>query len=139
MPVEPLVDDALADPTVIVATIPRQKDPLRHHAAPSAPAPACEVPRVLVGGIAFHALREDEVIERVFDELVVGRGGTIVTPNLDILRQVERPEVRHLVEDADLVVPDGMPIIWASRLLGDTLPERVSGSSMVWTLSAVAA
>jgi N-acetylglucosaminyldiphosphoundecaprenol N-acetyl-beta-D-mannosaminyltransferase len=43
-----------------------------------------------------------------------------------------------LIDDADLVVADGMPLIWASRLAGESLPERVSGSSMVWTVCEAA-
>jgi N-acetylglucosaminyldiphosphoundecaprenol N-acetyl-beta-D-mannosaminyltransferase len=37
------------------------------------------------------------------------------------------------------VLADGMPVVWASRLLGRPLPERVAGSSLVSTLSAGAA
>jgi N-acetylglucosaminyldiphosphoundecaprenol N-acetyl-beta-D-mannosaminyltransferase len=43
-----------------------------------------------------------------------------------------------LIDDADLVVADGMPLIWASRLAGEPLPERVSGSSMVWSICKAA-
>ena len=41
--------------------------------------------------------------------------------------------------DADLVVADGMPLLWASRLQGTPLPERVAGRTSSWTLSAAAA
>ncbi|NAZ85188.1 WecB/TagA/CpsF family glycosyltransferase [Kineococcus sp. T90] len=94
--------------------------------------------RVVVEGVAFDALREQEVVAHVLDALESGLGGSIVTPNVDILRQVRRPGVRELVERAELVVPDGMPIIWASRLQGEALPERVPGSSLIWTLSEAA-
>jgi N-acetylglucosaminyldiphosphoundecaprenol N-acetyl-beta-D-mannosaminyltransferase len=43
-----------------------------------------------------------------------------------------------LIDDADLVVADGMPLIWASRLAGEPLPGRVSGSSMVWSICEAA-
>jgi N-acetylglucosaminyldiphosphoundecaprenol N-acetyl-beta-D-mannosaminyltransferase len=45
-------------------------------------------------------------------------------------------EVRGFLADADLVVADGMPLVWASRLAGTPLPERVTGSGLIWTLSA---
>jgi N-acetylglucosaminyldiphosphoundecaprenol N-acetyl-beta-D-mannosaminyltransferase len=38
-----------------------------------------------------------------------------------------------------LVVADGMPLIWASRLRGTPLPERVAGSNLIWSLTARAA
>jgi N-acetylglucosaminyldiphosphoundecaprenol N-acetyl-beta-D-mannosaminyltransferase len=63
-----------------------------------------------------------------------------VTPNLDQLRQLtERAELAELYRQADLVVADGTPLVWASRLQGTPLPERVAGSDLVWSLTAEAA
>jgi N-acetylglucosaminyldiphosphoundecaprenol N-acetyl-beta-D-mannosaminyltransferase len=95
--------------------------------------------RITVDGIDFDALREHEVVAHVVEALSAGRGGVVVTPNVDILRQLRTPAVGALARDADLVVPDGMPIVWASRILGTELPERVTGSSLVWSLSRAAA
>ena len=44
-----------------------------------------------------------------------------------------------MLGEADLVVADGAPLVWASRLQGTALPERVAGSSLVWTMSEAAA
>jgi N-acetylglucosaminyldiphosphoundecaprenol N-acetyl-beta-D-mannosaminyltransferase len=52
---------------------------------------------------------------------------------------VRDPAKRALVEQADLLTADGMPLIWASRLQRTPLPERVSGSSLVRTLPAAGA
>ena len=41
------------------------------------------------------------------------------------------PELLDILRHADLVTPDGMPVIWASRLMDSPLRERVSGSDMV--------
>ncbi|MCW2763569.1 MAG: glycosyl transferase, WecB/TagA/CpsF family [Marmoricola sp.] len=95
--------------------------------------------RVFIDGIGFDVVTETQVAARVMDELDAGRGGCIVTPNVDIHRQLRRPEYADIAERADLVVADGMPIVWASRLQGDPLPERVSGASLVWGLSRAAA
>ncbi len=56
----------------------------------------------------------------------------VVTPNVDhaVLLQKNMP-LREAYKDADLVLADGHPIIWASRLLGRPLPERVPGSDLV--------
>lgn len=63
-----------------------------------------------------------------------------VTPNVDhLVRYAKSPQLRPLYEQADLVVADGMPLIWASRLLRTPLPERVAGSDLFPALCARAA
>ncbi len=63
-----------------------------------------------------------------------------MTPNVDILRRIARtPEFRKLCQGATLYLADGMPIVWASRLQGTPLPERVAGSTLVNSLSQSAA
>jgi N-acetylglucosaminyldiphosphoundecaprenol N-acetyl-beta-D-mannosaminyltransferase len=94
--------------------------------------------RVTVGGVSFDALTEARVVKHVRAALGRGQGGRIVTPNVDILRQIRRdPATRDLLfDDSTLVVADGMPVIWASRLAGTPLPQRVSGADLIWSLSA---
>lgn len=78
--------------------------------------------------------------DTVLAALKAGRGGRIVTANLDILRQcVHDDDLAAMVRAADLVVADGAPLVWASRILHKPLPERVAGSDLIWTLSARAA
>jgi len=86
------------------------------------------------------ALSERGVVSHVHWALRAGRGGWVITPNLDHLRRARRDaEFAGMLREADLVVADGMPLIWASRLQGTPLPERVAGSSLVWTLAESAA
>lgn len=93
--------------------------------------------RVAVGGGSFHACTESQVVEAVREALAGGVGGRIITPNVDILRRARRdPEVRAYLADASFVVADGMPVVWASRLAGTPLPERVCGSNLIWSLAA---
>ncbi len=99
-----------------------------------------ETPQVKLLGLEFAALSERQIIDHIIREAGEGRGGWLCTVNLDILRQWWRSgELRDLVSDADLVVADGMPLIWASVLQGQPLPERVAGSSMTVSLTAAAA
>src|SRR3989440_1475277 len=86
---------------------------------------------VELAGVAFHPLTEADAVAQVRAGLVRGEGGRILTPNVDILRQAPA----EYAADATLVVADGMPLVWASRLAGTPLPERVAGSSLVWSLS----
>jgi N-acetylglucosaminyldiphosphoundecaprenol N-acetyl-beta-D-mannosaminyltransferase len=88
-------------------------------------------------GLDFAQITEAETNALVTSALDEQRGGWICPVNLDVLRQatVDR-ELKELVNSADLVVADGMPLLWASRLQGTPLPERVAGSSLISTLSA---
>ncbi len=92
--------------------------------------------RVHLGGTGIDRITEDEVVAVVRDALAHGRGGRIITPNVDILRRAAAdPSARRHLDNADLIVADGMPLIWASRLGGAPIPERVAGSSLIWSLS----
>jgi N-acetylglucosaminyldiphosphoundecaprenol N-acetyl-beta-D-mannosaminyltransferase len=56
----------------------------------------------------------------------------IVTVNLDFMRLARSDaEFRCIVNQADLAVPDGVPVLWAAKLLGDPLVERVTGVEIV--------
>jgi N-acetylglucosaminyldiphosphoundecaprenol N-acetyl-beta-D-mannosaminyltransferase len=90
--------------------------------------------RVDLDGTGFDRITEVEVVAVVREALAEGRGGRIITPNIDILRQVQAGG-RAYLDDADLIVADGMPLVWASKLSGTPLPERVAGSSLIWSLS----
>jgi len=99
-----------------------------------------QIDRVRVAGFDFSSLTEAQVISYIVRESTMGRGGWVATPNVDICRQSRAaPALRRLLGGATLTVPDGMPLIWAARLAGRPLPERVSGSSLIDTLSAAAA
>jgi N-acetylglucosaminyldiphosphoundecaprenol N-acetyl-beta-D-mannosaminyltransferase len=95
-------------------------------------------------GVRFAAWTEQRVVDEVFDALRERsgrpRGGWIVTPNVDVLRQIARSaDVRALVSHADVFLADGIPLIWASRVQGTPLPERVTGAALLPRLSERAA
>jgi N-acetylglucosaminyldiphosphoundecaprenol N-acetyl-beta-D-mannosaminyltransferase len=98
------------------------------------------LPSIELEGVRLHALREDQCVDHIMESLSFGRGGWVVTPNLDQLRRLVRDEaLRESYARADLSVADGMPLVWASRLQRTPLPERVAGSDLIWSLSAAAA
>jgi exopolysaccharide biosynthesis WecB/TagA/CpsF family protein len=91
-------------------------------------------------GVNIHALSERQTIATILRRSIAGRGGMVVTPNLDHIRRCHQdPEFAQLVAKADLVVADGMPLIWASKLQCTPLPGRVAGSDLLTSLSASAA
>ena len=95
---------------------------------------------ISIEGLPLASLDGDQVVDRIFSELERGRGGWIVTANLDFAQRAsEDPGARALYEGSDLIVADGAPLIWASRLMGRPLPARVAGSDLVWALAERAA
>jgi N-acetylglucosaminyldiphosphoundecaprenol N-acetyl-beta-D-mannosaminyltransferase len=92
--------------------------------------------RIELAGVAFDGLTERETCGRILSGLRRGRGGFVVTVNLDhLLRCHRHADYLQIVQQADLVVADGMPLVWASRLQGTPLPERVAGSTLTWHLA----
>ncbi|MEV2270945.1 WecB/TagA/CpsF family glycosyltransferase [Nonomuraea africana] len=96
--------------------------------------------RARVAAVQVMAISEAGVAAHVAAAWARGEGGSIVTVNVDIARKASRdPALAELVAAAELVVADGMPVVWAARLAGLAVPERVTGASMVFSLSGRAA
>lgn len=90
--------------------------------------------------IPIDRVTEREVVARVIAEIKRGRGGWVVTPNLDHLRLLTRqPSLLRIANDASIMVADGMPLVWASHIQGTPLPGRVPGSDLILSLTAAAA
>lgn len=97
------------------------------------------LPEIELLGVTLHSITEEQCVEHVVSELAAGRGGTVVTPNLDHLRRLCRDEeFRGLCERASLRVADGRPLVWASRLQRTPLPGVVAGSNLIHSLSHAA-
>jgi N-acetylglucosaminyldiphosphoundecaprenol N-acetyl-beta-D-mannosaminyltransferase len=91
-------------------------------------------------GVPFDRVTASEAVARIARDLEQGRGGWALTPNLEILRRLVREPANHdLLEAADLVLADGMPLVWASRVQRTPLPERVAGSDLAWSVPRAAA
>lgn len=91
-------------------------------------------------GMAIARIDRWQLLDRMFSALERKKGGWVITANLDFLRRyVKQPEIRALYDEADIRVADGMPLVWAANMQGDTLPERVAGSSLVAILAERAA
>jgi N-acetylglucosaminyldiphosphoundecaprenol N-acetyl-beta-D-mannosaminyltransferase len=95
---------------------------------------------VAILGVPFHQLTIDDAVERIGTMVASGQSHYVVTPNVDFLVKVQRDNrLRRILVDADLVLCDGKPIVWASRWLGGSLPSRVAGSDLIPRLIQLAA
>lgn len=87
---------------------------------------------VVVLGVPFKDVSFADVVEWVKQRVRSRCPGYIATANLDFIMQAWRdPEQQRILLEADLVVADGIPIVWLSRLMGFGLKERVTGSDLV--------
>lgn len=91
-------------------------------------------------GMPLDGLTLADAVERVFAGLADGHGGAVLTPNVEVLRQYRRsPELQRVFEATELLVPDGMPLVWASRLQGTPVRQRITGSDILAAVTAEAA
>lgn len=68
------------------------------------------------------------------------RPAVVVTPNVDhIVRLDQQAEFKQRYRSADYIFADGMPVVWASRMTGTALPERVTGADLFVSLCKSAA
>jgi N-acetylglucosaminyldiphosphoundecaprenol N-acetyl-beta-D-mannosaminyltransferase len=92
-------------------------------------------------GMSIDRLTMQDAVARLLEWVDNPAAGCryVVTPNVDhaVLFQ-EHEGLRAAYADAGLVLADGMPVVWASRLLGRPLPERVTGSDLVPSLFTAA-
>ncbi|MEP7050026.1 MAG: WecB/TagA/CpsF family glycosyltransferase [Pseudomonadota bacterium] len=96
--------------------------------------------RVRIGGLLVDVVDMGGALDAI-DALVAAKaGGTVFTPNVDHVVQVEHdPRFRAAYDQVSLSLVDGMPLMWAARLLKTPLPEKVSGSDLILPLMRRAA
>lgn len=95
---------------------------------------------VSILGIPFDPLTMPQTIAAIEQMIASRRPHYVATANVDFLVQsLDDAELRRILLDADLVLCDGTPLLWVSRWLGNSLPERVAGADLVPELLAVSA
>jgi N-acetylglucosaminyldiphosphoundecaprenol N-acetyl-beta-D-mannosaminyltransferase len=94
---------------------------------------------VRIGNIEVDSVTFDEALDRIVELVESENGGAVFTPNVDHVVKSERDVAFcRAYSRADLCVADGMPLVWASRLLGSPLPQKVSGSDLVLPVAQLA-
>lgn len=96
--------------------------------------------RISLFGIDFADGRPEDALAAVESALRGRERGYVVTPNVDHMVRLHRdPGFRRAYEDAAFRFADGMPLVWASRLLGRPLRGRMAGSDLLPALAEMAA
>jgi N-acetylglucosaminyldiphosphoundecaprenol N-acetyl-beta-D-mannosaminyltransferase len=93
--------------------------------------------RVRFGTIWVDSLTFAAALDAIEGLVESGQGGAVFTPNVDHVVMAESDAAfREAYANASLSLADGQPLVWASRLLGSPVPERVSGSDLLGPLLA---
>ena len=96
--------------------------------------------RVAILGVAVDNLTMDQVLDAVEAKIAEGGFHQIATANVDfLLKSVHDEELHETLCRCDFVLADGMPVVWASHLLGTGLKERVTGADLVPRLADLSA
>lgn len=76
-------------------------------------------------------LTMDEALDAIDDLIKQNKNAYVVTPNVDHIIQLERGgEIVEVYKNADLILSDGKPLIWISKLYGTPIKEKISGSDL---------
>ena len=95
---------------------------------------------VRILGVRVDDVTAQETLRLVESFIEEGRPRQVVTANPEFLVEAQRNHAfRVVMGECDLCLPDGVGLLWASRILGRPLRERVAGSDMVPALARLCA
>jgi N-acetylglucosaminyldiphosphoundecaprenol N-acetyl-beta-D-mannosaminyltransferase len=95
---------------------------------------------VTITGVPLDNVTMDSAINRIHEYIQEGGFHQVATANVNFLaNSLRHPELQRVLGTCDMVVPDGMPLIWISKHLHMPLQERVTGVDMVPRLARLSA
>lgn len=91
--------------------------------------------KINILGVSFDNVNMQEAIEKCKEFISSDSGHLVVTPNPEIvMRAQDNEEFKSIINNAALVIPDGIGIIKAGNILGTPLKERVAGYDLICNL-----
>lgn len=98
------------------------------------------IPAVSLFGVRIHAISMEEALRHVLRFVREGTPRQVVTADSSMVVQaLGDAHLLDIINQADLVTPDSIGILWACRRSGIHMPERVSGVDLVARLAQVSA
>ena len=95
---------------------------------------------IAVLGLPLDSLTATESVDAIERLILSGGNHQVATANLDFwLNSLADQHLHRIIAGCSLVLPDGMPLVWASKLLGCPLAERVTGVDLVPRLAELSA
>jgi len=109
----------------------------------SAEAPRCaqgDLEALTLFGMPMNNVSLSELLIAFSKQIEAGEQGYVVTPNVDHVVEFEKnADFRAAYHNARYVLADGVPILWAGKLFGKPIKEKISGSDLIYWLSEYAA
>lgn len=97
-----------------------------------------KIPTVSIFDIPFSKLSMNDTVAYLTEAVKSGRPHQVITANpIMVMTALDHPEYKKMMQNADLIVPDGTGIVWAAGVGGDPLHERVTGFDMLHELMKV--
>jgi len=97
-------------------------------------------PPIVMLGVPFDMVTVAQTIAIIGQMIESRQPHYLATANANFVAQaLDDVELRRILLDAHLILCDGTPLVWASRWLGNPLPERVAGSDLAPLLMRAAA
>jgi len=94
-----------------------------------------QYPTVRLLGVDLFALTMSEVLNICIDHIAARRGLLIGVVNVAKIVNIRKDrELRAALGEADIVLADGAPIVWLSKMVGRPLPQRVAGIDIMFEL-----
>lgn len=91
-------------------------------------------------GVHVNKYTMDEAVNKASSLLESDSMSMIFTPNSEILLYASNnPEFASVLNSADMIIPDGIGVVYGAKILGSPLPERVAGYDLVCNLFPVMA
>ena len=91
-----------------------------------------QLPGARLFGVRVDAATMDDALGRV--DAAIRHGSRLLIGVVNAAKVVNMrwdAELRRSVTSADMILADGMSVVWASRILGTPLPERVTGIDLM--------
>jgi N-acetylglucosaminyldiphosphoundecaprenol N-acetyl-beta-D-mannosaminyltransferase len=129
--------DSAVPPVVVVSGGEASQEAASQEAEQSNANPPLEpLPRTVIWDVPFDQVDMAQAVDRI-EALVARRQPSyVVTANLNyVMLHHRHPDISRVTREADLILADGQPIVWRSKLCDQPLPTRVAGSEMIFDLA----
>ncbi|TWU56870.1 putative N-acetylmannosaminyltransferase [Rubripirellula tenax] len=91
---------------------------------------------VVVWDVPFDAVTQTEAVDRIGELIRRRKPSYVITANLNyVMLHAQSDEVKEVTLGASLILADGQPIVWKSKMGPRPLPVRVAGSEMIYELA----
>jgi N-acetylglucosaminyldiphosphoundecaprenol N-acetyl-beta-D-mannosaminyltransferase len=141
----PFTSDSASTWSYVAPIVPQNAVTEIREAPISPAAEKIDVETVSVWGVPFASVTMQGCLDFIDRWIVAYRrravpSGYTVTANLHyVMLHHEHPRMAEVTREASLIIADGMPIVWRSRLGAKRLPERVAGADLIYDIAKLAA